>query len=115
MGTRDVLSGDEHIADVVASIKERVRCGRTTAIYRHLRRERRLWDHVAPPAGDRWGPGTRIPTLIISPYARRGFVDHTRYDTTSIIQFITRRFGSQPLPGCARRWAISPRQFDFSQ
>ena len=58
-----------------------------------------FWDHVAPPKGDRWGPGTRIPAIIVSPFARRGYVDHTQYDTTSIIKFITRRFGLDPLPG----------------
>ncbi|HKR83544.1 MAG TPA: alkaline phosphatase family protein, partial [Terriglobales bacterium] len=40
------------------------------------------WDHVAPPVVDRWGPGSRVPTIIISPFARKGFVDHTQYDTT---------------------------------
>ena len=54
---------------------------------------------MGTPAGDRWGPGTRIPTIIVSPLAKRGFVDHTRYDTTSIIKFITLRFGLAPLPG----------------
>jgi phospholipase C len=39
------------------------------------------------PAGFLWGPGTRIPAFIISPYAKRGYVDHTSYDTTSIIKF----------------------------
>jgi phospholipase C len=62
-----------------------------------------FWDHVSPPAGpgwgDRWGPGTRVPALIISPHAKRGFVDKTRYDTTSIIKFITQRFALEPLPG----------------
>jgi phospholipase C len=37
--------------------------------------------------------------LIVSPFAKRGFVDHTAYDTTSILKFITRRFGLEPLPG----------------
>ena len=37
------------------------------------------------------GPGTRIPALIVSPYAKKGFVDHTvRHG--SILRFITRRF-----------------------
>ena len=61
------------------------------------------WDHVAPPKADRWGPGTRIPTLIISPFAKKGFVDHTQYDTGSILRFITRRFGLPTLPGLAHR------------
>ncbi len=51
-----------------------------------------FWDHVAPPKGDRFGPGSRIPVLIISPWAKKGFVDHTQYDTTSILRFITKRF-----------------------
>lgn len=57
------------------------------------------WDHLPPPEGDRWGPGTRIPALVISPFAKKGFVDKTPYDTTSIIKLITRRFGLEPLPG----------------
>jgi acid phosphatase len=62
-----------------------------------------FWDHVAPPKGDRWGPGTRIPALIVSPYAKKGFVDHTQYDTTSILRFITKRFSLPTLPGLASR------------
>src|SRR5207302_1462862 len=55
------------------------------------------WDHVAPPVVDRWGPGTRVSAIIISPFARRGFIDHTRYDTTSILRLIERRWRLQPL------------------
>jgi acid phosphatase len=62
-----------------------------------------FWDHVAPPKGDRWGPGSRIPALIVSPFAKKGFVDHTLYDTTSILLLITHRFGLPTLPGLAAR------------
>ncbi len=55
------------------------------------------FDHVPPPVVDRWGPGGRVPTLIISTYAKRGFVDSTQYDTTSILRFIQWRFGLEPL------------------
>jgi len=58
---------------------------------------------VAPPKGDRWGPGTRIPALVISPFAKKGFVDHTVYDTGSILRFITRRWNLAPLPGVELR------------
>ena len=61
------------------------------------------WDHVAPPKGDRWGPGTRIPAIIVSPHAKKAFVDHTIYDTGSILRFITRRFGLKKLPGLKLR------------
>jgi len=52
---------------------------------------------VAPPKIDRWGPGTRVPTIIISPFARRHFIDHTMYDTTSILKLIEERWGLLPL------------------
>lgn len=54
-------------------------------------------DRDAPPAGDRWGPGARVPALIVSPFAKRGHVDHTLYDTTSIPKLIEWRFGLEPL------------------
>lgn len=63
------------------------------------------WDHMTPPgrggaAGphDEWGPGTRIPTLIIAPGLEGTFVvDHTQYDTTSILATIEHRYGLAPL------------------
>ena len=58
-----------------------------------------FWDHVPPPRGDRWGPGTRIATIVIGPMVKKGFVDKTAYDTTSILKLITRRFALEPLPG----------------
>ena len=61
------------------------------------------FDHVAPPKGDLVGPGTRIPALIISPYAKRGFVDHTQYDTASVLRFLTHRYSLKPLPGLTER------------
>ncbi len=62
-----------------------------------------FWDHVAPPKADRWGPGNRIPAMIISPFAKMGTVDHTQYDTTSILRFLTKRYGLPTLDGIALR------------
>jgi phospholipase C len=56
-----------------------------------------FWDHVPPPKGDRWGPGSRVPTLIISPFSRGGHIDHTEYETNSILKLIETRFGLAPL------------------
>jgi phospholipase C len=47
------------------------------------------------------GPGSRVPTLIVSPFAKRGFVDH--YDTTSILRFVTKRFALPTLAGLQAR------------
>jgi acid phosphatase len=56
-----------------------------------------FWDHVPPPQGDAWGPGSRVPAIVISPFAKRWFVDHTVYDTTSITATIEHRWGLAPL------------------
>ena len=55
------------------------------------------WDHVAPPVIDRWGPGVRVPAIIISPFTKRGFVDHTQNETVSILKLIEERFDLAPL------------------
>jgi len=113
-GYADVLSGDEHIAMLIERIKASP-LWRSTAIIVTYDENGGFWDHVAPPKVDRWGPGTRIPTIIVSPYARRGFVDHTSYDTTSIIKFITRRFALEPLPGARASAGDLTNAFDFAQ
>ena len=56
-----------------------------------------FWAHVAPPQGDRFGPATRIPAIVISPFSEGGHVDHTEYETVSILKFIEERFGLKPL------------------
>ncbi|PVD49604.1 acid phosphatase [Terrimonas sp.] len=56
-----------------------------------------FFDHVAPPVIDRWGPGSRIPAIVIGPFAKKGFVDHTQYETVSILSFIEHRWGIAPL------------------
>ena len=40
-----------------------------------------------------------MPTIVVSPFARRGFVDHTQYDTTSILKLIEETFDVAPLNG----------------
>ena len=56
-----------------------------------------FWDHVAPPPGDRFGPGGRVPTLLVSPFTIGGQIDHTVYDASAILRLIERRFHLQPL------------------
>ncbi|HEY7237994.1 MAG TPA: acid phosphatase [Burkholderiales bacterium] len=97
-GNTDVMSGDIHISGLVAKIKASPLWASSVIIVTYDENGG-FWDHVPPPKGDRWGPGTRIPAMIISPFARRGYVDHAYYDTTSILKLITRRFGLEPLPG----------------
>jgi len=111
-GYTDVLSGDTHVAELVAKIRASPLWA-SVAIVVTYDENGGFWDHVAPPKGDRWGPGTRIPAMIISPFAKRGYVDHTAYDTTSIIKFITVRFGLEPLPGVRSNAGDLTAAFDF--
>ena len=55
------------------------------------------YDHVIPPQVDKYGYGLRVPALLVSPYARQGFVDGTQLDFTSILKFIEQNWGIAPL------------------
>jgi phospholipase C len=101
-GSTNVLSGDTHAADIIAHLRRSPQWPHMLVIVTYDENGGQ-WDHVAPPKGDRWGPGSRIPAIIISPYARRGYVDHTLYDTSSIARFLTRRFDLPRLPGLVLR------------
>lgn len=101
-GYTDVLDGDHHLADLVAHLQRSPQWARMVVIITYDENGG-FWDHAAPPKGDRWGPGSRVATLIVSPLARKGFVDHTLYDTTSILRLITKRFALPMLPGLQTR------------
>ena len=101
-GYADVMSGDQHIADVIAHLEKSPQWAHMLVVVTYDENGG-FWDHVAPPKADRWGPGSRIPAMIVSPFAKKGFVDHTLYDTTSILRFITKRFDLPVLPGLAAR------------
>jgi phospholipase C len=51
------------------------------------------FDHIAPPQLDAYGAGMRVPTLIVSPWVRRGYIAGQLYEHTSILKFIERTFG----------------------
>lgn len=74
-----------------------------------------FWDHVAPPRPDAYGCGTRIPALLISPWVRRGYIDHRIADTTSIPALIEARFGLQPLQSRDAQAYNLLEGFDFNR
>jgi phospholipase C len=114
----DLARGDTHIAELLEKLRKSPQWNEMAVIVTYDENGG-FWDHVPPPTGpgwgDRFGPGTRIPTLIVSPFAKRGFVDGTAYDTTSIIKFITRRFDLEPLPGVREKMGDLTAAFDFSK
>ena len=95
-GYTDTLSGDKHTVEVIEKIRKSP-LWKSTVIVVTYDENGGFWDHVPPPKVDRWGPGTRVPTLIISPLVRKHYVDHTVYDTTSILKLIESRYGLAPL------------------
>ena len=101
-GYTDVMDGDQHIADVVAHLEKSPQWPHMLVVITYDENGG-FWDHVAPPKADRWGPGSRVPAFIVSPFAKKGVVDHTQYDTTSILRFITRRFELPVLRGLVAR------------
>jgi len=96
-GYSSLAAGQQHVADLVAAVQASSAWPSTAIIITYDENGGR-WDHVSPPAAlDRWGPGSRVPAIIISPWVKRGFVDHTQYETVSILALIEARWGLQPL------------------
>jgi len=72
------------------------------------------YDHVPPPQLDYDGLGNRVPMIVISPYAKRGYVSHTQYEFGSILKFAEERFGLRALAASDSRANDLMDCFDFS-
>ncbi|MEA2404194.1 MAG: hypothetical protein QOE08_841 [Thermoleophilaceae bacterium] len=73
------------------------------------------YDHVKPPTADRFGYGFRAPALLVSPYARRGHVEHATLDFTSMLKFIEENWGLKPLAARDRKAHSLAPAFDFTK
>jgi len=89
-----------------------------------------FYDHVVPPSVDANGYGLRVPSLVISPFARRGFIDHQTLSFDAYLKFIEDDFlrGARLDPGTDGRPDSRPtvrenvpilgdltKDFDFAQ
>ncbi|MGA8534503.1 MAG: alkaline phosphatase family protein, partial [Candidatus Tumulicola sp.] len=74
------------------------------------------YDHVPPPLADYDGLGIRVPLLVISAYAKKGYVSHVQFEHGSILKFVENQFGLRRLAATDVR-AASPEDdcFDFSK
>jgi phospholipase C len=73
------------------------------------------YDHVVPPVIDEMGPGFRVPLIVVSPYAKHGYVSHQVYETASLLTFMEKNFD---LPNLGTRDATANDLsdcFDYSQ
>jgi phospholipase C len=74
-----------------------------------------FYDHVPPPQLDQDGLGPRVPLLIISPFAKPGYISHTVYEHSSILKFVETQYH---LPSLTARDAAASTMldsFDFNQ
>ncbi|MCR6476911.1 acid phosphatase [Variovorax sp. ZS18.2.2] len=101
-GYASVSDGDAHIADLLAKLQKSPQWKHMLVVVTYDENGG-FYDHATVPRADRWGPGTRIPALIVSPFAKKGFVDKTPYDTGSTLRFITHRWSLTPLQGLNER------------
>jgi len=103
-GYTNETRGSDHLVQLLQSI-ENSKCAKDTMVVVTYDEFGGQWDHVSPPGQggtpgphDQWGPGTRIPTLILAKDLKGKFVvDSTQYDTTSILATIEARYGLFPL------------------
>jgi phospholipase C len=74
-----------------------------------------FYDHVKPPQYNYYELGFRVPLIVISPYAKQGYVSHVQHDFGSMLRFIEEQFG---LPSLGYRDASADNLsdcFNFSQ
>ena len=97
-------NGSDHLVSLLQDI-ENSKCAKNTMVIVTYDEFGGQWDHVPPPGQgytrgphDQWGPGTRVATLVVAPHLKGHFVvDHTQYDTTSILATIEQRYHLAPL------------------
>jgi len=113
-GYADIITGENHTIDLINAVRNGPNWKDAVIIVTYDENGG-FWDHVAPPTIDRWGPGSRTPAIIISPFAKKGFVDKTQYETVSILSFIEKRWNLPPLTDRDRNASPLQNAFDFSQ
>jgi phospholipase C len=112
LGTRD--TGPSWVAQVVNAIG-RSRFWNSTAIIVVWDDWGGWYDHVPPPQLTYAGLGIRVPMIVISPYARKGYISHTVYQFGSVVKFVEQVFGLGSLGTSDQRSASILDVFDFTQ
>jgi phospholipase C len=93
----NILAGQRHVTNVINAIMSGPDWS-STAIFLAWDDWGGFYDHVVPPVVDGQGYGLRVPGLVISPYARRGFIDHQTLSFDAYLKFIEDAFlGGQRL------------------
>ena len=124
-----VSTGEAYVTTLVNAVMASS-AWRSTAIFLAWDDWGGFYDHVAPPVVDANGYGLRVPGLVISPYAKQGYVDHQTLSFDAYVKFIEDVFlsGERLNPATDGRWDPRPTvretvpilgdlrgDFDFSQ
>jgi phospholipase C len=116
----DIRAGQRYVYNIIKAVAESPQWERT-ALFITYDEWGGFFDHVKPPhfpddrasandAEDFSQAGFRVPTLLASPFARKGFVDHQAYDHTSILRFLEWRFlGAPPRGPGGKGWYLTKR------
>jgi phospholipase C len=73
------------------------------------------YDHVVPPKVDEFGYGIRVPGLVISPYAKQGYIDHKTYSFESWLKIVEERYGVPSMTKRDKDALDMIDSFDFTQ
>jgi len=101
----DLLQGQMAVADIVEQVKNSDIWDKSAIIITYDENGG-FWDHVAPPNGKgfdntvegfKFGPGPRVPCVVVSPFGKKGYVDSNPYQTTSITRMLEIRYGLEPV------------------
>jgi acid phosphatase len=96
-GYSTMYAYENFVARAVAAIQGNPKLWRSTAIFITEDESGGYYDSGYIQPVSFFGDGPRIPMQVVSPYARRGFVDHTYTDHVSILKFIEANWGLKPL------------------
>ncbi|HTA75600.1 MAG TPA: alkaline phosphatase family protein [bacterium] len=113
-GYSDIAEGQQYVASLVKAIQDSPYWKDTVVLITYDEHGGRF-DHVAPPVRDSLGPGSRVPLIVISPFAKKHFIDKTVYDSTSILKLIETRWNLKPLNDRDKNAATISNAFDFNQ
>jgi phospholipase C len=113
-GGPSVCVGENWTVDVVNQLM-RSKYWKNTAIFLTWDDFGGFYDHVPPPQYDIMGLGPRVPMLIISPWAKQGFVDTTEYEFSSVLKFIETVHDIPPMTHRDRQASNMLNAFDFEQ
>ncbi len=106
----EIAAYQNYVTDLVNKVHNNPALWNSTAIIMTMDEGGGYFDSGYVQPVDFFGDGTRIPLIVVSPYAKRGHVDHTYNDHVSILKFIEHNWGLPPLSNRSRDNLPNPQQ-----